>query len=87
MRELTKAQLALLAMMRQGATVIGNAPPRPKWRIEPEHFNREWLELSGAPMRNHTPAGLQRRGLVRRTVRGDQVIYELTEEGARGTVD
>lgn len=87
MRQLTKTQAALLAMMRQGATVSGNAPPRPKWRIEPEHFSREWLKLSGSPMQNHTLAGLQRRGLVRRTVRGDQVIYELTEKGAHGTDD
>lgn len=87
MQRMTETQALLLAMMRRGARVVSNASSRFSWRIEPEHFNREWLELSGAPMRNHTPAGLQRRGLVRRTVQGNQVIYELTEKSGHGIDD
>lgn len=87
MQRMTETQALLLAMMRRGARVVSNASSRFSWRIEPEGFNRDWLEMSKRPVQNHTLAGLQRRGLVRRTVRGDQVIYELTEEGAHGIVD
>lgn len=79
MQRMTETQALLLAMMRRGARVVSNASSRFSWRIEPEHFNREWLELSGAPMRNHTPAGLQRRNLVERISDGGCVVYRLKE--------
>lgn len=87
MRQLTKMQAAVLAMMQAGATVRGNPPPRSQWHIEPERFNQEWLISGRAPIQNHTLAGLQRRGLVRRTVRENQVIYELAKQDEHGTDD
>lgn len=79
MQRLTETQKLLLTMMRQGARVVGNASPRFMWRIEPESFNRDWLEMSKRPVQSHTLAGLHRRNLVERISDGGCVVYRLKE--------
>lgn len=78
----TATQVELLRLLASGAAVavVRRTGPRQACRIVPNLIDHRWRRRHGGkPVREHTLAGLVRRGLLARTLAGEWVTWRLRE--------